>query len=644
MRKSFQILAALLFFLTPPILAKNSFHEIDEPGESKASEKEMGINAGGVYKLKDGTILRVKERYFKDPEKDSLIVSYLTSRLLQFLTPNQVATVVIVNSKDGKKVGSYDIPNFKARKSQDSLEGETKLNLALDLMDIQDRHHENIGKTTVKNLEIAVAVDLDMSELYDEPWLFSIFTHAFYPKRDDFKKSLADLVKIPDEKIISVFSMGIRELENALMVPKLSLQYNVDFILSKVLETKHQMEWAEESFDKFLESLSGTQFNLPLEIQKKDIYGFYLIRALKVGDFDLAKSIANFGAKDPYFRVLSAAAKHGDLKLLEGLLEKGFKDKLSLALNQAVSDGNLPFVETLMKHGSKDLDGHLLYRAASNLQDNMLYFLIEKGSKDKNGSALYEAVRREHIGMVRALVKNGSIDFKGGALQLLVRYDETELVALLLKNKVDSYRDDLLQIPIEKNNIEMLRLLLTNGIRSSSALWYATLYNRLEMVRMLLDHGHRDTSEKPLVNAISAQNFEMVRLLFERIDYLEDDPTHLTFAEPFAKIAYTQNEEMALLFFKMGAKSVSSIPLIHLVVKNNLKLLEIFLKNGAEDSMGTSLAAAERENNLPALEMLLKYGIRDTTGNVLVSAIENKKTAFIKLLREFKEKEGKEEN
>src|SRR2546422_624224 len=109
------------------------------------SQKLVGMNEGGVYSLKSNPEKKV---YVKTPwnssENNALILSYLTSRLLSLICPGQGPTILPVLGGKTPMIAAFDIPTFKDA-GHNKGEHFVLLNLALDLMDITDRHRGNLG-------------------------------------------------------------------------------------------------------------------------------------------------------------------------------------------------------------------------------------------------------------------------------------------------------------------------------------------------------------------------------------------------------------------------------------------------------------------------------------------------------------------
>lgn len=506
-------------------------YRLNENLGSSSDKKESGVNKGGVYHLGEGITLRIKDRTFSTPERDSLIISYLTSRLLQFISPDQVATIFIVSSQDndnGLLIGSYDIPTFKTGGTQ-GVKNSILLDLSLDLMNIGDRHNGNLGTASILGEVIALAVDIDV--IADNPksvWLFNISRNRkfFLEHEKEYRESLLLISKISDKKIRDVFSLAVSEIEKALFVSNLKLHYNVDFILSKTLERKHQMEWASQHFDSMSsyyhtedEHNSGQLSEINIEAimtsfdRNDDKYGFFLLAALKEEKFAFVSDlIQKHGAKDPFGFVLKAAIKKKNLLIIKLLLEHSDKNAKSEALDEAAWISNLDIIKLLLEHGAKSLDGKALEAAVENDRLDLLKLLLEHDSRDPNGIALKLAVEKNKVVMTKLLLEHGAKDANGLSLIIAAKNDNLVLLKLLLEHGIKD-REGFALAEASQNS-EMFKLLLAYGAKDlhGLSLMKAVDKNNLERARVLLKHGAKDPKGLALEQAVWDSNEEMIEL------------------------------------------------------------------------------------------------------------------------------------
>lgn len=316
-----------------------------------SKQKNHGVNQGGLIELGHGIKLHVKKKFFEGPEQDSLVVSYLTSRLVQFLAPGQIVTVVIVENEGKNLVGSYEIPDFKNHEenltfsfSVPNFKTDSKekngafLWLALDLMDIIDRTDRNFGSALIDGIKKSVVVDVDMTGNFETPWLFERKTSTFLYRAtegSEERKSLAKMASISDKDISKVFLMAVKELERSLFGPfikgpnsQLNKHYNTDYIMSKVLERKSQMKWAYEHLDL----IRSENDELKISHAKDDIFGFFLYEAVKYYNTEMVKKLLDGGAKDADGRALGLAVSNKNLDSIELLLAHGAIDKNALRI------------------------------------------------------------------------------------------------------------------------------------------------------------------------------------------------------------------------------------------------------------------------------------------------------------------------
>jgi len=207
-----------------------------------------------------------------------------------------------------------------------------------------------------------------------------------------------------------------------------------------------------------------------------------LLRAVKAGDIDSAKSLINKGValdvknKDGRNALFEAIRKPNNIELINLLIEKGANINI------------------------KDNGGYdILQEAIIQSRDDLVMVLLEKGVDinyvDNNGSTvLHLAVERGDKELTKLLLGKGikinTLDKYGRTpLQYAVSYGENEICKLLIQNGAninikDKDGNTALNLAIEHKNIEMVEALLKGGtgsnITNSNEYGQKTDNNKLE--------------------------------------------------------------------------------------------------------------------------------------------------------------------
>jgi len=414
-----------------PMSNNTFFFELNQL--KKIGKELQGINTMGLYELPSGQKLWLKERNANIGTEDSLVKSYLTSRLLRFLCPNQVPTVVAVKRSELDRglayedllIGAYDIPTYKGWGAHGS-KGYELLHLALDLMDIIDRYPPNIGTANVGGEETAVAVDFDLTDGFRSNWLFSESTQGlfanttvgrirgrlihwinplfeqvagnhfigdFFTEKVDeegLRAAFNHMSKISDEDIKSVFQTAISELEFIYSqgVDKQKVgaylqggdldfrtEYETDFKLNNVLVRLHQMKWVNDHINTVLSYFKNGQKNIDgfmtMADRNDDRYGFFLAAAAKDENLPLISDLLKNGAKDPRGDSLYLAVKNNRIKAAELLLTHGIRfEKSSNAWEWGgIYKGDYQLLITVINYGSLEMMELLLAQGITDPKD-----------------------------------------------------------------------------------------------------------------------------------------------------------------------------------------------------------------------------------------------------------------------------------
>ena len=582
------------------------------------SNKPVGINSGGIYLVK-GTNQKVyvKEFVSSSPEDHSLILSYQMSRLLSLISPDQGPIVVPVLGGRSPMLASYDMSTFTRGGGEDG-ERSILLHLVLDLMDINDRHSENIGTVLSGGTVLAAVVDMDMSDNFRSDWLLNL-KKDYFKKKDGLFSALSTIMSFSDKTIKTVYEAGIHELDQSPFLRPIRKSFNVDYIFSQILHRKHQMEWVHKHFESVVDILESESRNetppldhiLKAEDISDDRYGFFFKKSVEHKNYFVFSKLLSHGARDADGSLLLAALKNNSIEIFKALLSHGAKDREGKALQVAVENNRFEMFEALLSHGAEDREGKALQVAVENNRFEMFNALLSHGAKDPDGWVLRAAVENNSLDMFNALLSQGAKDPYGWALQAAVENTRFEMFNALLSHGAKDPEGWALRAAVENNRHEIFNTLLSQGAKDPEGmvLRITVENNRFEMFNALLSHGAKDPYGWALRAAVKNTRFDMFNALLSH-----------------------------------GAKDPEGWALRAAVENNSLDIFNALLSHGVRDPKGWALRAAVENNNLEMFEILVSRGVsRDPEGEILQFCREREKKKWfweknprmIKLLEEI---------
>lgn len=168
----------------------------------------------------------------------------------------------------------------------------------------------------------------------------------------------------------------------------------------------------------------------------------------------------------------------------------------------------------------------------------------------------------------------------------------------------------------------------------------------IEIIEKLLQEGASpnitiSNNETPLIQAISHEDLDMVKLLVERYAANINFPSHLL-DTPLSKAASRNNLEIAEYLLQKGANPnamVNRYPLIEAIQRQNLDMVKLLVENKADVNVSDGhnqipLWEAAKTGNTQIVECLLQHGAHPTK-SFLLKAVELKNLNIVKLLLKY---------
>ncbi len=464
---------------------KNLLNSIEFSELVHLSDVGHGVNKSGIYALKKqpDKKLFVKKLIHNDPSYDSLILSYLASRILNLMCPGQGPIVIPVHGFEVPLIASYEMKTF-----QGGVKGERGilLDIVLDLMDISDRHEGNIGSVLIKDKRIAAIVDIDMYGEFELDW--SDKFNSYESHYHEFLSALKTVASFSDETVQNVLEYGVSELGIALEKDPLRRFYDIDFIVDHVLLRLQQMRWLSTHLDTVIDLNKGEDIQTVLKTRdlSHDEFGWFLKYAVKQNSKTAFSFLLAHGSKDLSGRALEAAAMNNNQDMFEALLKQKASFPREQVLELAARVNNMTMVKSLVGL-VKDSRGRALAAAVGNENILMINLLLEKGACDPEGTALRVAVGKENIELVSLLLAHGSQDPAGRSLISASRKGYLPLVNILLQHGIRDQSGAALTTAVSKGDLKLFTSLVSFGLRdtSGSALEKAKSMKQIEMIRML---------------------------------------------------------------------------------------------------------------------------------------------------------------
>jgi hypothetical protein len=287
-----------------------------------------------IYLTKTGERIFVKNRHLKG-FFDSLLMSYLTSKLGAKICPGQIVKIVPVIDGDELKIGSFEIKNYVGVDDPLNVK-RSHLSLVLDVMDIVDRGRANVGYYGENKVACAVDVDLGgfgEGDIVDQnkQWIHRI-REKYHKIDQEFKSGLEAITNFSYDEFVGLLNEAESELhrilppEHSIVKDRVLGERYYNIIRNRALNTWRQMRWVSDNFDMVSKIINDERKQVALadiiddELIHKDDFGFFMYEAIERADVEMMKKLSEKSGNRFVSIFIYASLRVKNKAVLEALL------------------------------------------------------------------------------------------------------------------------------------------------------------------------------------------------------------------------------------------------------------------------------------------------------------------------------------